>query len=125
MQKKLAFVVVILVVLYAVLHRSEPAASSPPDPDVRETAPTTFAGSDCTADCSGHQAGYDWAEEKGISDEDDCDTAGDSSNSPSFAEGCKAFVNGDDLSNKDEKDEDDKDDNHQSALVTANQVIHA
>lgn len=28
----------------------------------------TFDGYDCTEDCSGHQAGYDWAEQNGISD---------------------------------------------------------
>jgi hypothetical protein len=33
----------------------------------------SFAGYDCTEVCSGHQAGYDWAEEKGIEDEDICD----------------------------------------------------
>jgi hypothetical protein len=43
---------------------------------------------------SGHQAGYDWAEEHSISDESDCEEAGDHSNSPSFAEGCTAYVNG-------------------------------
>jgi hypothetical protein len=52
----------------------------------------TFAGSPCTSDCSGHEAGYNWAEEHGIDDESDCDTAGDTSNSPSFAEGCRAYV---------------------------------
>jgi hypothetical protein len=41
---------------------------------------------------SGHQAGYDWAQENGIDDESACETAGDSHNSPSFAEGCTAYV---------------------------------
>jgi hypothetical protein len=47
---------------------------------------------DCTQDCSGHEAGYKWAEENDISDEDDC-----TGNSESFIEGCKAYVadNGD------------------------------
>ena len=40
----------------------------------------------------GHQAGYNWAEEKEIDDVDDCDAAGNHSNSPSFAEGCRAYV---------------------------------
>jgi hypothetical protein len=43
--------------------------------------------SDCTQDCSGHEAGYKWAEENDISDEDDC-----TGNSESFIEGCKAYV---------------------------------
>jgi len=41
----------------------------------------------CTDDCSGHQAGYDWAERNGIDDNDDCD-----SNSQSFTEGCLVYV---------------------------------
>lgn len=46
-----------------------------------------FHGEPCTVDCSGHKAGYDWAEEKGINDPDDC---GGKSNS--FIEGCKSFA---------------------------------
>jgi len=73
------------------------------------TDPPAFAGDPCTSDCSGHQAGYDWAEEKGIDDVDDCDTAGDNSNSPSFAEGCKAYVNG--ISPDEDGDQDSDSDN--------------
>ncbi|MCX6740326.1 MAG: hypothetical protein NTZ49_03805 [Candidatus Parcubacteria bacterium] len=47
----------------------------------------TFYGYECTDDCSGHEAGYDWAEEKGIDDVDDC-----SGKSQSFIEGCQAYV---------------------------------
>lgn len=47
----------------------------------------TFKGYSCTVDCSGHQAGYDWAEENGITDESDCD-----GNSNSFNEGCQTWV---------------------------------
>ena len=47
----------------------------------------TFSGYDCTGDCSGHEAGYDWAEDKGITDIDDC-----GGNSNSFIEGCQAYV---------------------------------
>ena len=50
-----------------------------------------FAGQ-CTVDCSGHQAGYDWAELHDIEDGHLCDDAGDHSSSPSFAEGCHVFV---------------------------------
>lgn len=42
----------------------------------------------CTDDCSGHKAGYDWAEKKGISDPSDC-----GGNSTSFIEGCEAYAN--------------------------------
>jgi hypothetical protein len=72
-------------------------ASSGTSSDTPSDAPTrrsTFDGYDCSVDCGGHAAGYRWAEEHDIDDEDDCDTAGANSNSPSFAEGCKAFVNG-------------------------------
>ncbi len=47
----------------------------------------TFHGVDCLDDCSGHDAGYKWAEENGIFNEGDCDGKSDS-----FIEGCKIFV---------------------------------
>jgi hypothetical protein len=47
----------------------------------------TFYGSPCTQDCSGHNAGYRWAERKGIISEFDC-----AGNSDSFREGCLAYV---------------------------------
>ena len=47
----------------------------------------TFNGYDCTEDCSGHEAGYEWAEEHGIADEGDCSTP-----SNSFNEGCASYV---------------------------------
>lgn len=47
----------------------------------------TFGGYECTEDCSGHEAGYNWAEENDISDEYDCD-----GNSDSFNEGCQSYV---------------------------------
>lgn len=68
-------------------------------------------------DCSGHEAGYNWAEEHDIDNEDDCDTAGDRSNSPSFAEGCKAFANGESSPNSDGDDEDEKNDDESTLTV--------
>lgn len=50
-------------------------------------ARSTFRGYDCVDDCSGHEAGYEWAEDKGIDDPDDC-----GGNSQSFIEGCKAYA---------------------------------
>jgi hypothetical protein len=41
----------------------------------------------CTQDCSGHNAGYAWAEHQDIQDPDDCD--GDSQ---SFIEGCQDYA---------------------------------
>lgn len=55
------------------------------DPSV--SSPETFAGFDCTDDCSGHQVGYDWAEDNDITDSDDC-----GGNSDSFIEGCVAYA---------------------------------
>lgn len=50
-------------------------------------AQQTFGGYECTEDCSGHKAGYEWAEENEISDRSDC-----GGNSSSFIEGCQAYV---------------------------------
>ncbi len=47
----------------------------------------TFHGYACKTDCSGHKAGYAWAERKGITDPDDC-----GGKSQSFIEGCKAYA---------------------------------
>lgn len=44
-------------------------------------------GRACTVDCSGHEAGYAWAEDNDITDPDDCD-----GNSQSFIEGCEAWA---------------------------------
>jgi hypothetical protein len=47
----------------------------------------SFKGYECTEDCSGHEAGYNWAEENGIEDAGDC-----RGNSQSFIEGCISYV---------------------------------
>lgn len=43
---------------------------------------------ECTGDCSGHDAGYEWASENGIADPSDC-----GGKSVSFIEGCEAYAN--------------------------------
>lgn len=48
----------------------------------------TFRGYDCTDDCSGHEAGYQWASDNGITDPSNC-----GGNSQSFIEGCEAYAN--------------------------------
>ena len=58
----------------------------------------TFRGYPCTVDCSGHEAGYEWAERKGIEDPDDC-----GGNSNSFIEGCEAWA-------EEQQDDDDSSD---------------
>lgn len=50
------------------------------------TSPT-FMGYACTRDCSGHRAGYEWAEKHAIVDLGDC-----TGRSRSFVEGCQAWV---------------------------------
>ena len=47
----------------------------------------SYGGNGCTSDCSGHEAGYAWAEDKGITDPDNC-----GGNSWSFIEGCRAYA---------------------------------
>jgi hypothetical protein len=95
----LAVVGIVGIVLYvtnarnAGEHRAKSRAQAI-DTESSETYPREFAGYECTVDCSGHEAGYKWAEEHDISDGDDCDQAGEHSNSPSFAEGCHAYVDG-------------------------------
>jgi len=42
----------------------------------------------CTGDCSGHQAGYNWAKQKSLSNPSGCDGG----KSLSFREGCEFYV---------------------------------
>lgn len=51
------------------------------------TPSPTFNGYPCTSDCSGHEAGYQWAEENSITDPNEC-----SGNSNSFIEGCESYA---------------------------------
>jgi hypothetical protein len=55
-----------------------------------KTHDRTYAGFNCTVDCSGHEAGYRWAEQNSIDDEDYCPDG----DSESFHEGCIAYVRG-------------------------------
>lgn len=55
--------------------------------DSYEGSRGSFEGYGCTVDCSGHEAGYAWAEEKGITDPDHC-----GGKSWSFIEGCRAYA---------------------------------
>ena len=61
-----------------------------------------FHGYPCTGDCSGHEAGYDWAERNGIADPDEC-----GGNSDSFVEGCQAY--GEEQQEEQDPDEDQED----------------
>lgn len=55
--------------------------------DSYEYSRGSYGGYGCTVDCSGHEAGYAWAEENGIEDPDNC-----GGNSWSFEEGCRAYA---------------------------------
>ncbi len=69
-------------------YKVVPAPTTPPVQRQYNVVPTpTFNGYDCTVDCSGHEAGYDWAEENGITDPSDC-----GGNSNSFIEGCESYA---------------------------------
>lgn len=46
-----------------------------------------YKGYRCTKDCSGHIAGYDWADNIGIEDPNECPGL---PTHPSFWEGCKS-----------------------------------
>lgn len=68
---------------YATEDRAEEAAEE-------AVAGTTYADQGrpygCTEDCSGHDAGYEWAQNNDMTDPDDC-----GGNSQSFVEGCRAY----------------------------------
>lgn len=53
----------------------------------RSTYAATYGSAGCTSDCSGHDAGYEWAENNSITDPDDC-----GGSSQSFIEGCEAHA---------------------------------
>src|SRR4051812_21034470 len=76
-----------------------------PDEPIGESK--EFGGYACTEDCSGHEAGYQWAEENGIDDPDNCD-----GKSNSFIEGCITYVKEqiDDEADSDDEDSDDNSD---------------
>jgi hypothetical protein len=59
------------------------------DPDLNEQQldELMFKGSECTKDCSGHQAGYNWSQRKGL-------RHGNSPYSPSFNKGAALAVAG-------------------------------
>jgi hypothetical protein len=83
------WIVIGLLFFYNVFVKEEPKHTSNYKPTYTPTyqAPITFGKYTCTSDCSGHEAGYEWAEVNGIDDPDDC-----SGNSQSFIEGCREYA---------------------------------
>ena len=55
---------------------------------VQKLSPLMYKGYPCTKDCSGHEAGYNWAQMYNITNPDDC------GGNPSFWEGCKSKTEG-------------------------------
>lgn len=55
--------------------------------DSLEGSAGSYEGYGCTQDCSGHDAGYRWAEDNDLTDPDDC-----GGKSWSFEEGCRSFA---------------------------------
>ena len=52
------------------------------------TQDRVIAGLNCTVDCSGYDAGYKWAKQRDIEDDDYCPDG-----NKSFYEGCVAYAN--------------------------------
>jgi len=100
---------IFVLVIYNLIFKSNESTQPPLSSTSLTTTTTisnypvakTFGSYECSQDCSGHQAGYDWAELQGIDDEDDCH-----GNSESFIEGCKAYVE----ENNDDPDDEENDD---------------
>jgi hypothetical protein len=55
--------------------------------DEQQLDELSFLGSECTKDCSGHRAGYNWSKRKGLKQ-------GNSPYSPSFNKGAALAVAG-------------------------------
>lgn len=72
-------------------HDSEAAEEKARQKAVDELEDQTYedvmGSSECTEDCSGHNAGWEWAKKKDIIDADEC-----SGDSDSFIAGCKAYA---------------------------------
>jgi hypothetical protein len=65
-----------------------------------------FGGYECSENCSGHAAGYRWAEAHGITSELDCPLRG---RAISFYEGCLVYVQDSDRGADQDDDGDDID----------------
>ena len=68
-------------------HRQDHSTASFDMADGAVSAPEGFSNGACAANCTGHDAGYEWAEQNAIADPNDC--GGDSD---SFVEGCMAYA---------------------------------
>jgi hypothetical protein len=58
---------------------------------------------DCTEDCGGHDAGFEWARDQGVTDSSEC-----SGDSQSFVEGCEAYASAVETAADDDLDSDEE-----------------
>ena len=73
--------------------------------DYRPIQPATglyFHDDPCTIDCSGHEAGYEWAERNEVEDPSDC-----GGRSQSFIEGCETYAEELEAQREEEQQEED------------------
>ncbi len=66
-------------------YEEDEIESDPADVDAADVAEIEF--DNCTSDCSGHEAGFQWAQDNDVTDTSEC--SGDSN---SFIEGCESFA---------------------------------
>ena len=85
--KNFWIIFVVVVFLYLIFKEEKPKPIFKPSHSYERAYPNTFYGRPCLGDCSGHEAGYQWADDNDIDDEDDC-----VGYSQSFIEGCIAYV---------------------------------
>lgn len=78
-----SILIIVVIIFFVIFYFSEDEKSLPESLESQKT----YNGYKCTDDCSGHEAGYEWARRKGIADPDDC-----GGNSTSFVEGCKSYA---------------------------------
>lgn len=65
-----------------------PASAVDPTPQpARPATGPTFEGFDCKTDCSGHEAGYEWARRNDVTSAAECENR-----SKSFEEGCVVYL---------------------------------
>jgi hypothetical protein len=81
----------------ALATSSQPPSHSPSSRSQR----LRYTAYECTVDCSGHEAGYEWAQDHDIDDPDDCD-----GKSASFIEGCRSYA--EELLSETKMDEDEE-----------------
>lgn len=65
-------------------YESRDIGAEPDDVEASEVEKPVFEN--CTEDCSGHEAGFQWAQDNDVTDASEC-----GGNSNSFREGCESF----------------------------------